>query len=419
MRLRIAMAAVVLLFVGRASPLSACSCIPPPPPREAAHEAQAVFFGRAVAVDASGSGSRIRFQVFASWKGVESDTVTVGTGPGGGMCGFDFTPGQIYVVYAYRKDESRMLGTSICTRTHRWAWDDKDPAELGPVQIDRLGSLPWTSSAPQRTCRVHSRIEVRLSEAAIATGLSPREVDEFRAVAAKRFPRAALLPEPAVHKFGPPAAAWVCPACREAARDWSLLHGANCRPVPEAVPVTAHAPDPYESDGNYRRRYPRRGFAVLIDDGRRFVFDSIEDNLTRSFGDVADTSIFTNLDEYDLNQIYEAAVRTRVFSVPSPAPFPGAQGDPASLPGCRPLRIYVRADTLVRKFTWHVGNMPARSLARDEWKRLGDFAEATMAIVLRRTEVKRLPSLPASIPDPWGRWVSPPSTLLRLPAARR
>lgn len=59
----------------------------------------------------------ITFATRRALRGVEGPTVRVTTGMGGGDCGYNFTIGEQYLVYAYRSKDGAELGTGICTRT--------------------------------------------------------------------------------------------------------------------------------------------------------------------------------------------------------------------------------------------------------------------------------------------------------------
>jgi hypothetical protein len=117
-------------------PVAACSCAMPGGPDAEFSKAAAVFTGTV-----SGLGQRsgfnlldrIRFyfgfapqimgmdsvratlDVASSWKGVTTTPVTVVTGFGGGDCGFGFSQGQQYLVYAYHNGPA--LGTNMCWRS--------------------------------------------------------------------------------------------------------------------------------------------------------------------------------------------------------------------------------------------------------------------------------------------------------------
>jgi hypothetical protein len=64
-------------------------------------------------------GNRVTFEVTHSWKLVDTTSVYVSTGNGGGDCGYGFSTGNDYLVYAYDDpgEPGIDLGTSICTRT--------------------------------------------------------------------------------------------------------------------------------------------------------------------------------------------------------------------------------------------------------------------------------------------------------------
>lgn len=112
----------------------ACSCMMPPPPPKALEQAAAVFSGKVTKIEGDVTKQRtITIAVDQAWKGVETETVTLTTGPGGGMCGFGFQDGESYLVYAYRSGEKKdgPLSTSICTRTKTLANAKEDLDALG------------------------------------------------------------------------------------------------------------------------------------------------------------------------------------------------------------------------------------------------------------------------------------------------
>jgi hypothetical protein len=73
---------------------------------------------------------RATFWVEESWKGINSRTITVSTGPTGGICGYEFEKGEEYMVYAYKGDGDGLI-TSLCTRTKKLSFAHEDPKELG------------------------------------------------------------------------------------------------------------------------------------------------------------------------------------------------------------------------------------------------------------------------------------------------
>jgi hypothetical protein len=127
-----------------ASPLGACSCIEPPPPKDALKEADCVFIGKLVSYDyldtnmrhskfgSSATQYRHIFAVEKLWKGLVKDTIEIICGRDGASCGYYFREDQRYVVYAYkgRKDSTRLV-TSLCTRTRSISRATEDLKDLG------------------------------------------------------------------------------------------------------------------------------------------------------------------------------------------------------------------------------------------------------------------------------------------------
>ncbi len=77
---------------------------------------------------------RFKFSVELSFLGVEGTEVEVGTGMGGGDCGYEFEIGQRYLVYAHRSAQSERLSTSICSRTKPYANAAEDLQFLGNLR---------------------------------------------------------------------------------------------------------------------------------------------------------------------------------------------------------------------------------------------------------------------------------------------
>jgi hypothetical protein len=59
----------------------------------------------------------VSFAVENTYKGTHNSYIEVLTGAGGGDCGYGFTPGGRYMVYAYRSEKGGLLYTGICSRT--------------------------------------------------------------------------------------------------------------------------------------------------------------------------------------------------------------------------------------------------------------------------------------------------------------
>ena len=150
----------------------ACSCAVLPTVQAAVSDADAVFLGTVIRVtpvnqNASGGSysltppsNEVIFSVSSAWKGALRPEVKVLTGTGGGDCGYGFSAGDTYLVYAYSRHPgspvfvigdlrveiplgTQQFGTSICTRTAPLTLAAQDLAQLGPgaqpAQTDLLG----------------------------------------------------------------------------------------------------------------------------------------------------------------------------------------------------------------------------------------------------------------------------------------
>src|SRR5689334_10755578 len=123
------LAALFALLAARAW---ACSCAVSPlgnPPCQSAWQADAVFTGMVLEVDDPGMPivrpggpppsrtKRVRFRVGEAFTGLapKLQEVLVETGLGGGDCGYPFTRGRDYIVYAYQRNG--VLSTGICSST--------------------------------------------------------------------------------------------------------------------------------------------------------------------------------------------------------------------------------------------------------------------------------------------------------------
>lgn len=111
----------------------ACSCVAPPPAGEARDEAVAVFSGTVSAVDTAASATGlpvlVTFDLLESWKGPNGPQLTIGTSGSSASCGYEFVPGEQYLVYAFLQEGQ--FGTGLCTRTAPLADAGADLAALG------------------------------------------------------------------------------------------------------------------------------------------------------------------------------------------------------------------------------------------------------------------------------------------------
>lgn len=150
---RIAYAALTLGLAGFAwlapAPARACSCMRPPPPRDAADAATAVFQGKVTALQVDQpEGAYLAFHVYTLevervWKGDVVDTLTVRTADNSAACGRPFEVGESYLVYA--KDVEGQLSDNLCSRTSKLADASEDLDALGPA----IGE-PDAPAAPAR-----------------------------------------------------------------------------------------------------------------------------------------------------------------------------------------------------------------------------------------------------------------------------
>lgn len=121
----------------------ACSCAVSASPLEAMEQSAAVFEGTVVSIkekfkimQSSADPVRVTFQVGARWKGEMGEKVTVTTALSGASCGFEFTKGERYIVYAAGEEGEGKGGTakltvSLCSRTAMFSGAEEDLNELG------------------------------------------------------------------------------------------------------------------------------------------------------------------------------------------------------------------------------------------------------------------------------------------------
>ena len=133
----LALVVSVVWFLGNPGQVHACKCAVPGSPSEELEKFAAVFAGRVVSIEHSfdpdaesyspGDRTTVGFEVSAVWKGAVHEDMYITTPPTGGSCGFAFTDGQEYIVYAHDNnyaDGGYTVG--ICSRT----------ALLGQAQVD-------------------------------------------------------------------------------------------------------------------------------------------------------------------------------------------------------------------------------------------------------------------------------------------
>jgi hypothetical protein len=134
-------------------PAYACSCVPPPPPQVDREQATAVFAGTVSALGGSSPLNEgdimVTFELQEVWKGPEGPQLTLVTASNSAACGYAFTQGESYLVYA--DVQGNQLRTNLCTRTTLLALANSDLEALGPgtpVAADQSGASSVTMDIP-------------------------------------------------------------------------------------------------------------------------------------------------------------------------------------------------------------------------------------------------------------------------------
>ncbi len=147
------MLAAILLLASFADDALACSCPLSGPPCQAAWTADVVFSGTVRALDRiEGSAAdwlfervRVTFVVDQGYINAPSGVVEVATGSGGGDCGYHFTVGKRYLVYAWKRPSAGLV-TGICSRTR--------PIDEAEEDLKYLRSIPAKATG----ARVYGRV---------------------------------------------------------------------------------------------------------------------------------------------------------------------------------------------------------------------------------------------------------------------
>ena len=170
----------VLWFLGNPGQVYACKCAQPGTPSEELERFSAVFAGRVVSVQHSydpnatsvspEDRTTVGFEVSTLWKGLVHEDMYITTPPTGGSCGFTFTEGEEYIVYAYDSayaDSGYTVG--ICSRTAPLDQAQADIDALGegnPPQARSGGSAP---EEPQDTAMGREWTVILVAAAAVLT----------------------------------------------------------------------------------------------------------------------------------------------------------------------------------------------------------------------------------------------------------
>ncbi|WP_162805722.1 hypothetical protein [Sporosarcina sp. PTS2304] len=143
---------LIILAVMNVKPIltAACSCMAPPTADLALSEATAVFSGEVEEVkkNTKDNGKTVIFTVQETWKGIDSQTISVFTGNDSASCGINFEVGKEYLVYAHTMDSNgkNILATTLCDRTAELANATDDLALIGEGQLPTQTEQPADSS---------------------------------------------------------------------------------------------------------------------------------------------------------------------------------------------------------------------------------------------------------------------------------
>jgi hypothetical protein len=106
----------------------ACTCIPPKPPGEALKQASVVFAGEVSSIKTEKNSAIIEIKVEKVWKGQVIKTIVLETSKWESDCGYSFSIGKRYLIYAGGKEP---FTASRCSRTKLLDSALEDLKELG------------------------------------------------------------------------------------------------------------------------------------------------------------------------------------------------------------------------------------------------------------------------------------------------
>ena len=163
--LSLALVISVLWFLGNPDQVHACKCAVPGSPSEEFEKFSAVFAGKVISIHHSfdlnaatvspEDRTTVGFLVSTVWKGTIYEDMYITTPPTGGSCGFSFTKGEEYIVYAHDSAYADGSGytVSMCSRTALLGQAQVDIDALGAGRAPQAGTggapQAWTGRAPQ------------------------------------------------------------------------------------------------------------------------------------------------------------------------------------------------------------------------------------------------------------------------------
>lgn len=150
----------ILLATGSV-PASACSCMDSGPACQAYWRTAAVFDATVdsvtLASSKAGSDPRepqnfVQVTVLQSWKGnVATGPLTILTNADGSMCGYPFTPGHRYLIFASDRSAGGHFEVSLCSATHEYAGTGDDAQFLASLSEPSHGGRIFGAVAASAT----------------------------------------------------------------------------------------------------------------------------------------------------------------------------------------------------------------------------------------------------------------------------
>jgi hypothetical protein len=136
-----------------------------------------------------------------------------------------------------------------------------------------------------------------------------------------------------------------------------------------------------------RERYPRRGFGLELQSGRGLRVDTFLGLATKDMIGAPDTTIALRLSDAQLDTLYDAMIRMRLFDYPGPAP---PLHSPTSYHSDRWASLTVRAGPARKELSWEQDYFRPRPMP-DEWKRFDHLERMIVRMVLADSGFRALP----------------------------
>lgn len=281
--------AALLALVALPSRADACSCVAGAPLCQTFWSTPLVFSGTVTEIEPVPSENPrlmstrriVRFRVGRTWRGDASGTIEIGTGMGGGDCGYNFVKGEQYLVFA--SGSPGRYSTGICSRTRPLdtAAEDLNYLEtaLKPSVAGRIfGTAEYQRRSGDLAVRPVVGYTVTLSagDKQWTTTTGPDGRYEFLNIPAGTYSVALAVPD-TEDVFGPATAKLVDPRGCAAADFYVTTDGrisaslvdSEGRPVPEvtlevieAAALKDGAAPPYEAV--HTRRVDSNGVAEVV-----------------------------------------------------------------------------------------------------------------------------------------------------------